>query len=156
MATLFCIGLLVAAASAGATPTSADPAAGLVQAERQWMEAMRLRDGPALRRTVAPEFKLSGAGDLSRPPVPAATWLDNALRHLKTEAFRFDDIRAQVTGEVGIVRASYRWSGAYDDERFDDKGALVDVWVRRNGRWVVISRVIADPPPTPPATPAAP
>ena len=122
------------------------------------------RGQPGQRRGVEATFDLlhalrqdlSGVRDLSRPPVPAATWLDNALRHLKTEAFRFDDIRAQVAGDVGIVRASYRWSGAYDDERFDDKGALVDVWVRRNGRWVVISRVIADPPPTPPATPATP
>jgi ketosteroid isomerase-like protein len=135
---------------AGAAPAHADPAAALVQAERQWMEAMRLRNGPALRRFVAPDFTLSGLGDLSRPPVPAATWLDNALRHLRTEAFRFDGMKAQVSGDTGIVRAGYRWSGAFDGEHFDDRGALVDIWVRRQGRWTVVSRVIADPPPAKP------
>ena len=138
--------LLLALAPAGASASARSGPAGLVDAERQWMEAMRLRDGPALRRFVAQDFTLSGLGALSRLPVPAATWLDNALHHLKTDAFRFDGIKAQVSGDTGIVRAGYIWSGAFDGEHFDDRGALVDIWVRRRGRWLVVSRIIADPP----------
>ena len=138
--------LLAFAPPAAAARPPAGPPAARIDAEHQWMEAMRLRDGPALRRFVAPDFTLSGVGDLSRSPVPAATWLDNALRHLRTGAFRFEAIKTQVSGDTGSVRAGYRWSGAFDGEHFDDRGALVDIWVRRRGRWVVVSRIIADPP----------
>ncbi|MDB5694417.1 MAG: hypothetical protein JWO81_3480 [Alphaproteobacteria bacterium] len=148
---LTAVALILAAPQAPpAASAHRDSVAALVDAERRWMDAARLRNAAALRRYVAPEFTLSGLTDLSRAPLPAAKWLDNTLRHLRIDSFRFGGMKAQIAGDVGIVRAGYRWSGAFDGARFDDRGALVDIWVRRQGRWVVVSRVIADSPPAKP------
>ena len=110
---------------------------------------MQVRDENRLRAFVDRDFTLAGMADADRPPVPAAAWLDNALHHLRIESFDFAAIRAERQGGVGIVRAEYRWRGAYDGQPFDDGGSLVDVWRRRGARWVAVARVITAEAPAP-------
>jgi ketosteroid isomerase-like protein len=140
---LFLASLLLLAAVAPAGGAAAPGGeAELVRAERDWMQAMQRRDEDRLRALVDRGFALSGMVDADRPPVPASAWLDNALHHLAVESFDFAAIRAEQHGDVGIVRAEYRWRGAYDGEPFDDAGSLVDVWRRRGARWVAVTRLV--------------
>lgn len=131
-------------ALAASTPayTRAAPEQALLKAEDAWMAAMQRRDRSALEQFLAPEFTLGGLGDPERDPLPRKVWLDNAVAHLKVDAVHFDQSRATVWGDTAQVHAVFSWSGAYDGEAFTDKVTLIDTWVRREGRWQVVSRLV--------------
>ncbi|MDQ0466090.1 hypothetical protein QO010_003883 [Caulobacter ginsengisoli] len=137
--------LLVVVAALGASapaPIQPPPEKALLQAEDGWMAAMQRRDRSALERYLAPEFSLGGIGEPERDPLPRAVWLGNAIEHLKVDTVRFDQSRVTVWGDTAQVHAIFTWSGAYEGEAFTDKVTLIDTWVRRDGRWQVVSRLV--------------
>ena len=106
------------------------------------MDAMKARDRATLEAMMAPQFTLGGLGEPERAPLARSVWIDNALNHLKVESVRFDRSRAAIFGDAGIVHAVFTWRGSYDREPFTDRVTLVDVWVKRGGRWQVASRLV--------------
>lgn len=135
----------------GLGPSSAaavDPnLASLVQSEKMWMKAMVSRDELALRSSMNPAFTLSGlAKDTDMKPLPAAGWIDNTLHRLKIDFFHFENARPAVIGSFGIFRTGYRWKATFDGGQFDESGQLVDFWIKQDGRWQVIARVLGDAP----------
>jgi hypothetical protein len=138
------LAFLILAALAISAPAQSQPKPeqAVLQAEDDWMAAMQKRDRAGLERYLAAEFTLGGLGEPERPPLPRAVWLDNAVAHLTVDAVHFDQTRASVWGDTAQVHAVFTWSGAYDGERFTDKVTLVDTWIRREGRWRVVSRLV--------------
>lgn len=116
----------------------------LLRLEQHWMNAMKVRDEGTLNRLVGPEFSLAGANELGRPAVPRATWMDNTFHHLKVESFSFDQTKVQVFGDAAIVRSVFTWKGTFDGEHFIDTSLLIDTWLKRRGKWQVVSRLIGD------------
>ncbi|HEX4630357.1 MAG TPA: nuclear transport factor 2 family protein [Chthoniobacterales bacterium] len=115
----------------------------IIQLEQRWMTAMKERDEKTLNQLVAPEFTLSGIDDPEEPALPRKTWIDNTLHNLTVESFSFVKTRVQVAGDTAIVHAIFTWKGVFK-EPFTDTVSLIDVWVRRNGNWQVVSRFVGE------------
>jgi ketosteroid isomerase-like protein len=116
----------------------------ILQLEQEWMDAMKRRDEAALNRIMSPEFTLAGVSDFDRPPVPRAVWIDNTLHKLNVESFSFDKKKARVFGDAATVQAVYTWKGAFGGKSFTDTGVLIDTWVKQNGSWKVVSRLVGE------------
>jgi ketosteroid isomerase-like protein len=150
------IGLGLAAAVATAAGAWGAPAevassdeAQLVALEQSWMAAMQRRDQPALDSLVAAEFQLSGVGALDQPPVPRSVWIDNSLHHLNVGDVRFEKTRVHVFGDAAVVESVFTWKGDFDGEAFTDTVPLIDTWMKRDGRWQVVYRLVGEPPAKP-------
>ncbi|MBS0296903.1 MAG: nuclear transport factor 2 family protein [Proteobacteria bacterium] len=141
LATLAVLATAAIPAAAAERQPGVDEQAVLSQ-EVRWMDAMTRQDGPVLDQVLAPEFTLAGLGAPGRPGVPRAVWIDNALHHLVVQSERFDETHASVFGDTAVVNAVFSWRGVFNGEAFTDKVTLVDVWVRRGGRWQVVSRLV--------------
>ena len=131
------------APQSASAPAPVPNEASLLAAEQDWMHAMQVRDRPTLERRMDSGYTLSDAGESEQPSLPRAVWIDNTMKRLTVTRFAFVDSRAQVAGTTGSVRTKFTWAGAFEGEAFDESGALVDVWAWRDGRWVVLARVLA-------------
>jgi hypothetical protein len=112
----------------------------VLQLERDWMTAWRAKDRATLERLLGADFQLTSA--LGRR-WSRATWLELAMGPITIERFAWESLDARPVdphGDVVVVhgRANQRataegleWSGAF---------LVTDVWVRRDGPWVVVAR----------------
>lgn len=109
----------------------------------EWMDAVARKDRATLERLLAPDFQLVSVGDI-RGGVKRAQWLENALR-MDWQNRGYSDVRVEVNGDVGIVTSNYtfrvdpgEWKPAVTPT-----SPVVDVWVRRSGRWQIQRRHLA-------------
>jgi hypothetical protein len=117
------------------------------QAEEAWGRAIVTADMAALDRLVAPEFVLAAA-DTTVPPFPRAPWMENLRsRVVRTDSVSFSDLRVRGTSDSAVATLRFYWRPVYrDTARGEDRPSLQDTWVRRDGRWQVVRRVMLDPP----------
>ena len=109
----------------------------------EWMDAVAHKDRAALERLLAPDFQLVSVGDV-RGGVGRAQWLENALR-MDWQNRGYSGVRIEINGDVGIVTSNYtfrvdpgKWKPA-----ITATSPVVDVWVRRGGRWQIQRRHLA-------------
>jgi ketosteroid isomerase-like protein len=111
-------------------------AAQIRAAEHAWMEAMKRQDTEACRRFMAEDYILVSA---QGAVVPLETWLEN-IRHMTFHSYAFGAMEIAVAGEVALVRAPWRQEATNRGEPWDLDGEITDVWVLREGRWLVAIR----------------
>jgi hypothetical protein len=133
----FFIGAFLVAAQAGVTPCAAlhqpHTAAGALQTEMLWVEALEKKDGDALACIRAPSFMdttwqnqlHSRAEMLASLPQRAA-----AVIHLSNIEVRFSANRAVVRGINTLMRRDGGVIGQVD---------FVDVFTYRDGRWLAMT-----------------
>jgi hypothetical protein len=153
------LGLLVlgfGVARGADTPVATKPPAAadeVLSREKLWAALLLTADRAKLEQILGDEFALTtAAGTTPRPQWMASLgkWKNKAV-----------DIRdgwsVQVYGDVAIARGVMFWHVLKDapDPRTGTKEvksefSLLDVWVKRGGRWQVVARhSILLPPPTP-------
>jgi hypothetical protein len=108
------------------------------------MHAMMKRDQVRLNELVAPEFTVTGMKYIDSPAVTRSVWIHNIMQDMKIDSVHFIKTKVAALTDVGIVRAKFYWSGAYDGDPFADSTSFVDTWVRRSAGWQVVSRVVTD------------
>jgi len=117
--------------------------ATMLERERLWITAMCDHDEATLQQLLADEFVLTFT-DMSGAPgaVPRAQWFDN-LRHMTFGAVRIDAPSVTMHGDaVATVRMRMHlqeWK--VQDHALPPLYDLLDVWVRRAGRWQVVMRI---------------
>jgi hypothetical protein len=116
----------------------------LAQLENDWMHAMMKRDRSFLDQVVAPEFTVTGIKYMDSAAVTRTVWMTNVMQDLTIDSVHFINTKVSTIGDIGIVRAQFYWSGTYGQDRFSDTTSFIDTWVKRNGDWRVVSRVMAD------------
>ncbi|MCU1277966.1 MAG: hypothetical protein JWM53_1512 [bacterium] len=146
-------GVARAADTPGATRTSVatDEVMGR---ERQWAAALIKRDRDTLEQLVGDEYALTtAAGTTAR-----ARWMQSAFVWETKAATLRDGWSVQLYGDVAIARGVMFWHVLKDapDPRTGSKEmksdfSLLDVWVKRAGRWQVVARHSILLPPSPPA-----
>jgi len=121
-------------------PLSSD----LVQLENQFSQAVATRDHATLDRIVTPEFTVTGIKYMDSAAVTRSVWMTNIMQDMMIDSVHFINIKASSVDDVGIVRARFYWKGTYADQPFSDTTSFVDAWIKRNGDWRIVSRVIVD------------
>ena len=116
----------------------------LGQLENDWMQATMKRDRSFLEQVVAPEFTVSGMKYIDSANVTRTVWMTNVMKDLTIDSVYFINKKISTIDNVGIVKALLYWSGSYGQDHFSDTTSFVDTWIKRNGDWRVISRIITD------------
>jgi len=115
----------------------------LLNAEREWADVVMRRDKVAADRILADEFRLTGP-ELQRLSTGRATtkdvWLET-LQFIDARSFDFSDAQITLYGRAAVVfvRATLDWS--IQGRPLPSNYMLTDLWVNRDGRWQVVTRV---------------
>jgi ketosteroid isomerase-like protein len=108
---------------------------GLLAAEKALFAALKARDTEGLAALVAPEFVLRMPG---QPDVERAAFLE-ATKGIPGEILSVEgeDVRAFRSGDTGIVMGTQVAKVRIDGKELEDRGHFLDVFVRREGKWVM-------------------
>lgn len=115
----------------------------IIDAEREWADVVIRRDTVSADRILSDEFRLTGP-QLERLSTGGVTtkdvWLAK-LHLIDIRSFDLGDMQITVFGSaaVALVRATLDWS--IDGRQLPSSYMLTDLWVKRDGRWQVVTRV---------------
>jgi Domain of unknown function (DUF4440) len=107
----------------------------LLAAERAVFDALAHRDGKALAELTVPGFVLHVAG---KPDTDRQMFLAAAVA-IEGEILSVDgaDLVTYRTGDTGIVRGTQIARVRASGQAIEDRNSFLDVFVRREGRWVM-------------------
>jgi hypothetical protein len=108
------------------------------------MHAMMQRDRTTCEQLPGAEFEVTSIKYIDSTAVNRNMWMYNTMNDLKIDSVHFIKTKVTIVDDVGKVKAYYYWNGTYDGSPFFDSTSFVDTWIRRNGGWQVVSRVITD------------
>jgi hypothetical protein len=111
----------------------------LVQLERDLARAVKERDLEKLDRILGEEFTLV-TGRPGAETRDRQGYLDIARDRYAIDSFELESIEPTVYGHVAVVRARYRQQGRLDGEDRTGAYLFTDVWIRRAGRWQLVTR----------------
>jgi hypothetical protein len=115
----------------------------LLDAEREWADVVMRQDKVAADSILADEFRLTGPELQRLSTGRAATkdvWLET-LQLIDTRSFNLSDAQITVYGRAAVVfvRATIDWS--IQGRPLPSRYMLTDLWVKREGRWQVVTRL---------------
>ena len=105
----------------------------------RWAEAVRDRNIRYLERLLAPEFTLT-TGRRPSPIRGREEYLEITESRYVVEEFEFERIEVLDYGDAAVLRSRYRQRGSMEGERRDQVFLITDVFVRRDDRWLAVSR----------------
>lgn len=131
--------LLVSALALAASPASAAPGdeAKLKAIEVAWGKAMVKADISALERIMAPEYVFQGGGP--KPQTRGQMNADLKSGKQKLESYTVRDLRVRVMGNMAYVMGYDDEKSSYDGKDTSGTYGFMDVFQRRNGRWVALA-----------------
>jgi ketosteroid isomerase-like protein len=114
----------------------------LIRLEHDWMRAVQACDMRFLSDLLGEEFALTngrpGAEIRGRQEGPAIT-----RERYTVEAFEFESLDVRVYADAAMGRSRYRQKGRMDDQDLSQTFLMTDVFVRRSGRWLAVTRQIS-------------
>jgi ketosteroid isomerase-like protein len=110
-----------------------------------WDQAIIKRDVPGVEANVAPDFQqIRGSGRV----VGREQFIrDITAPTLKIDPYVVEDFGVRVYGDTALLTGRIRMSGTASGERFEEHFRYIDVYVRRGGKWKVVSIQITPMPP---------
>lgn len=116
---------------------SIDPAAGVLLAERAWLEAHLRLDMLAFEQLMADEFTQVGSnGALLGKRDVLASLASGERKWVHAES---DEYCIQVYGSTALVYGRWRAQGVNSGHHFDYAARYVAVWISRDDRWQLVS-----------------
>ena len=132
--TILAIGAPLATRAAAQT-SSAEQA--LLQLERDWEQAIKKNDLPALERILAPEFvTIDTEGRLRTREQYMARRRSGQVTYT---AYTQDDYNVRVIGDMAIVTGRSTIKGTLDGKTRDGQERWTDTFVRRAGSWQAVA-----------------
>jgi hypothetical protein len=117
-----------------------DDEGALIDLERQLQEAVRRHDRSTLDALLAEEFRTTGSVALGT--VDRDLWLQLATEGIEWSSFEFRSAKAIALGDVGVVASVVTRVGSIAGQEARGEFATVDTWLRRQGSWRIINRVV--------------
>jgi ketosteroid isomerase-like protein len=111
--------------------------------QREWMEAIRDKDAPALDRILADDYTYTDArGNVSTKA--------DSLRQARTtrdrmKAFYTTDERARVYGDLAVITGHLRVEGEFGGAPYDDEVRFTDILARIDGKWRAVAAHASKP-----------
>ena len=135
------------AAAAGPTPPAAADRETIAQLTRQsdaWDQAIVRKDRGAVAANMAEDFRdIDGHGDVS----DKTTFLEDILSpKLSIDPYKVENFDVRLYGDVALLSGTTRMTGHFDGKPFTSHYRYIDIYVRREGHWRVVSVQISKMP----------
>jgi len=108
----------------------------ILRLANEWMDAVRHKNVETLESLVAREYMLQAPG-IGR--MPRDQWLA-AISVYDIQSFEFSDVQVHIYGDTAVMRSRYTQKATYQGGDRSGEFLVTDVWVRRDGRWQVVTR----------------
>lgn len=134
--------LLVALSACTAAPPMADvdrPAliAELAAQADRWDKAIVAKDEAAIESNMADDFRqIDGAGNVE---TKTSFVRDVMAPELRIHPYAVEDFEVRLYGDVALLSGRTRMTGTYAGKPFATHYRYIDVYVRRGGRWQIVS-----------------
>jgi len=138
-------GLALAALSLFLVPLAATPAAdptaaivgALTKQADAWDKAIVKKDRAAVAANMADDFRnIDGAGTVAGK----AAFVDGLMdEKLVIDPYTVEDFDVRVLGDTALLCGRTRMTGRYDGKPFTSHYRYIDIYVRRNGAWKIVS-----------------
>jgi len=110
----------------------------LITLSEQWNDALARKDATVLERILAEEYYISAPGETNK--TVRSVWLKNA-QEMDWRDLRFHNFKVDIYGDTAIVSALLDFKVTTNRGiPISTNAQVVDVWVRRDGRWQVAAR----------------
>jgi uncharacterized protein (TIGR02246 family) len=119
----------------GMTADGADEQA-ILEIERGFVTAAKTRDVAFFERALAKEYTQFADG---KPVNVAAQLAEIRAGNVQFESLTMRDVRTHVVGDAAIVSMAAESKGTYKGKPFSEKSKGVDFFVKRDGRWQLVS-----------------
>ena len=134
------LALLVAgcAATSARSPTKDDATVQWLTAQADaWDKAIVAKDAAAVAANVAPDFAQieSGGAVIGRDEF-VKDLLDPTLR---IDPYKVEDFGVRIYGDTALLTGRIRMTGSAEGKPFSSHFRYIDVYVKRDGAWKVVS-----------------
>ena len=139
-ATAAILALIVAQACAsgsGSVDDRSDTVALLTRTADDWDKAIVRKDRAAIEANMADDFRqIDGGGNVETK----ASFLEGIMSPaLEIDPYTVEDFDVRLYGDVALLSGRTDMTGRYDGKPFTSHYRYIDVYVRRQGAWKVVS-----------------
>jgi len=129
--------LLAAPRPSGQAPSGTEQE--FIALENAWSQASVKRDGKALERFYADEYIFTDEDGVLSNKAKEIANITGGMFQLT--AYKFEDIRVHIYGDVAVVTGRNTIKGTWEDIKRDISGPyrFTDVFARRNGAWQCVA-----------------
>ena len=139
---------LGASCASGPPPSAAaaDTVAVLTAQADRWDKAIVAKNRAAIEANMAEDFRqIGGAGDVETKASFVEGLMDAELR---IDPYAVEEFEVRLHGEVALLSGRTRMTGSYGGKPFSSHYRYIDIYVKRDGAWKVVSVQITKLPPT--------
>jgi ketosteroid isomerase-like protein len=133
------LALLAACASMTSDDASGRSAtvASLTAQADAWDKAIVRKDRAAIEANMADDFRqIDGAGNVETK----ASFVDDLVSpDLAIDPYTVEDFDVRLYGDVALLSGRTRMTGTYQGKAFNSHYRYIDIYVRRNGAWKIVS-----------------
>lgn len=132
--------LLVALAMAAGLAQAAPPADLVARLKAQadaWDRAIISKDRAAIEANMAEDFRqIDGRGDVETK----AGFVDGLMApDLVIDPYAVEDFDVRVYGDTALLSGRTRMTGRYQGQAFKSHYRYIDIYVKRDGTWKIVS-----------------
>jgi len=113
--------------------------ADIRELERQWRDALFVKDEGQLRKLIHPQFKLVGIRSTGTVAVGLEDWLI-ALQKMDLVSLEVRVMDSLRLDQTMVATVDAQWKLRFMGHAIDERVLLTDVWVKTEEGWQVIRR----------------
>jgi len=118
-------------------PSASDTVAQLTVQADAWDKAIVRKDRAAIERNMADDFRqIGGSGEVETK----TTFVDDLVSpDLVIDPYTIEDFDVRVYGDVALLCGRTRMTGRYQGKPFTSHYRYIDIYVRKDGAWKIVS-----------------
>ena len=121
--------------------------AELTRLSNHWDQVIVAKQEKAIADNMADDFRIiDGHGNVENKAQFVAGIMDAKLT---IDPYTVDDFTIRFYGDVALLSGHTSMTGTYDGEKFASNYRYIDIYVKRNGAWKIVSVQITRYPPVP-------
>ena len=135
---LFFIVLQACASSPGAASGDRMGTAALLKTQADlWDQAIIRKDRAAIESNMAEDFRqIDGAGNVET----RASFVDGLMTpDLVLDPYTVEEFEVRLYGDVALLSGRTKMTGRYKNQAFTSHYRYIDIYVRRDGEWKIVS-----------------
>ena len=138
--TVLFVAVLMLSACAPEPPAAEDPQATVALLTAQaddWDKAIVRKDRAAVEANMAQDFwQIDGAGSV----VARADFIDGLMSaDLEIDPYTVEDFDVRLYGDVALLSGRTDMTGRYQGKPFESHYRYIDIYVRKDGEWKIVS-----------------